>query len=62
MLESLRSMVMESMPRVGWSESENMEGVELEIVIILGVLGPSFLSKIPWDCSLSAHIDLLHCL
>lgn len=51
---------MESMPRVGWSESEDM-GVELEIVIILGVLGPAFPSKRPWDCSLSAHIDLLHC-
>lgn len=53
---------MESMPRVGWSESENMEGVELEIVIILGVLEPAFVSKSPWEPALSAHIDLLHCL
>lgn len=38
-------MVTENLPRVAWSESERIEGVELETVTLLGALESAFLSK-----------------
>lgn len=37
-----------------------MEGVELETVVVLGVLEMTFLSKSSWGCFLLAYIDLFH--